>query len=50
VVLGDVWRVEPREDRNLLDDVVHFIFGVLDVNDFDRDRLSCSVVDAVGSQ
>lgn len=37
MVFCDVRRFELRQDRNFLNDVVHFVFGVFDVDDLDRD-------------
>lgn len=34
------------EDANLLDDVVDFVFSIFDVDDFDGDGVSCTLVQA----
>lgn len=40
MVLGHVGRLQFREDGDLLNDVVDFIFGVFDVDDLDCDRFA----------
>jgi len=40
MVFGDIWGFQLGQDRNLLNDVVHFVFGILDIDDFDRHRFS----------
>jgi hypothetical protein len=34
MVFGDIWGFQFGQDRNLLDDVVHFVFGIFNVDDF----------------
>lgn len=45
MVFCDVRRVELGQDRDLLDDIFDLIFGVLDVDDLDRDGLACALID-----
>jgi hypothetical protein len=35
VVLGDIGRFQFGQDRDLFDDIIDFILGILDINDFD---------------
>ena len=45
MVLGDIRRVELRQDGDLLNDVFDLVFGIFDVNDFDSNRLPRPPVD-----
>lgn len=47
IVLCRVGRVETGEDGDFLDDVVDFVFGVLDIDDFDGDGLAGAFVDTI---
>jgi hypothetical protein len=46
MIFGDEGGVKFRQDRNLLDDILNFILGIFDVNDFDGYRLACALIDA----
>lgn len=45
MIPGHVGRIELRQDSNLLDDIFNLIFGILDVDDFDRNRCSVTFID-----
>lgn len=38
-------RVEFRENRNLRDNILDVVFGIFDINDFDRDGFATPVID-----
>lgn len=44
MVFRDVGRFEFGQDCNLLDDVVHVVFSIFDIDDFDGDRLASSAI------
>jgi hypothetical protein len=46
MIFGDEGGVKFRQDRNLLDDILDFILGIFDINDFDGYRLACAFIDA----
>jgi len=39
--------MEFGQDRYLLDDILNFVFGIFDIDDFDGDRLASRLVDTV---
>ena len=45
MISRNVWRVQLREYGYLGDDVFDLIFRILDIDDFDRDRLTGPLVD-----
>jgi hypothetical protein len=46
MIFSDEGGVEFRQDRNLLNDILDFILGIFDINDFDGYRLACAFIDA----
>lgn len=49
VVSGHVGRIKFRQDSNLLDDIFDFVLGILNVDDFDCDRGTSSLIDSMVS-
>lgn len=49
MVFGDIWGFQLGQDRNLLDDVVHFVFGIFDVDDFNSHGFSGSSIHTVSN-
>jgi hypothetical protein len=47
MILRHVWRLEFRQDRDLLDDVIYLILGVFDIDDLDRNRFSGTSIDSM---
>jgi hypothetical protein len=50
IVFCRVGRVEAREDGDFLDDVVYFVFCVLDIDDLDGDGLAGAFLDTSESR
>ena len=50
IVLCDIWRLELREDGDLLDDILDLVLGALNVNDLDGDSFASALVDATSAQ
>jgi hypothetical protein len=50
VVLGHIGRLQFRENGNLLNDVVHFIFGVFDVDYLDGNGLSSTPINSKSAE
>lgn len=44
MVFRDVGRFEFGQDCNLLDDVVHIVFSILDIDDFDGNGLASPAI------
>lgn len=44
MVLGDIRRLQLGQDSNLLDDIIHIILGILDINNLDSDRLASASI------
>lgn len=40
MILCHIWRLEFRQDRDLLDDVIYLILGVFDIDNLDRNGFS----------
>jgi hypothetical protein len=47
MVSGHVWRVEFGQDGDLLNDILHLIFGILNIDYLDRDRFPRLFIDTV---
>ena len=45
IVSRNMGRVEFRENRNLRDNILDVVFGIFDINDFDRDWFTIPVID-----
>lgn len=46
MVLCNVRRVQFGENRNLLYDILHFVFCIFDIDDFDSYSLARSFIDS----
>jgi hypothetical protein len=46
-VPGDVGRAHARQDHDLAHDVFHFVLGILDVDDLDRNRVARPAIEAL---
>ena len=45
IVSRNMGRVEFRENRDLRDNILDVVFGIFDINDFDRDGFATPFID-----
>jgi len=46
MILGHIWRLEFGQDGNFLNDILHLVLGIFDINDFDRYRFTSAFIDS----